>query len=269
MSEYTMDYQGLAERIASNYGKHQKVKSVVLAGSVARGWSDEFSDIELYIIWEDEPTNDDRMSVINDLNGESVVLHPFEDDEWADNYFVEGVKIEVSSFLEHNIEEWINEIIENFTTKTDIHFIASSIIDGIPLYGEETALRWKIKLNTFPEELKVKIINENINVSGRWRQRYTLAEREDYLVLYSLIVFEQKRLLNILFGLNEMYIQHPDFKWLENTLSKMQIKPIDSIDRFKAVYRFSPKVGIKMLEQLMDDVFELANDFLKKSTLKI
>jgi predicted nucleotidyltransferase len=264
-----MDYQGLAKKIASNYGKHNNVKSVLLAGSVGRGWSDEFSDIELYIIWDSEPTNEDRLNIINDLNGESIILHEFKDDEWADNYYINGVKIEVSSFLVRTIDLWILDITKNYSTDIELHIIAASITDGIPLYGEDVIKDWVEKLTKYPLELKVKIINENIHVNGNWRQRYTLAEREDYIVLYSLIVAEQKKLLNILFTLNELYIQHPDFKWIENTLSNMKVIPVDYIVRFKAVFRFSPRAAIKQLEQLMVDVHKLANDFIKNSIIKM
>jgi predicted nucleotidyltransferase len=44
-----MKLKDIAIKMASIYQQNPKVKAVLLAGSVSRGWEDKYSDIELNI----------------------------------------------------------------------------------------------------------------------------------------------------------------------------------------------------------------------------
>ncbi len=77
-----MDLKKLAHDIANVYMENSKVEAVLLGGSVARNWHDEFSDIELFVFWKIDPTDHDRKYVINRVNGEVIDFYDFEDDEW-------------------------------------------------------------------------------------------------------------------------------------------------------------------------------------------
>jgi len=52
--------RALAQIVAPAYAKNPKVAGVLLAGSVARGIADQFSDIEIDIFWHAPPTDEDR-----------------------------------------------------------------------------------------------------------------------------------------------------------------------------------------------------------------
>src|SRR5215211_2830828 len=70
-SKYSMNNQAeiakrraLAEIVAPEYAANPKVAGVLLAGSVARGLADGFSDIEIDIYWHTPPTDQDRRAPI-------------------------------------------------------------------------------------------------------------------------------------------------------------------------------------------------------------
>ena len=60
MNEATIKRMALAQRIAPAYAANPKVRAVLLAGSVARGTADHFSDIEIDVFWAEPPSDDER-----------------------------------------------------------------------------------------------------------------------------------------------------------------------------------------------------------------
>ncbi|MEI4770922.1 hypothetical protein WAX74_14965 [Psychrobacillus sp. FJAT-51614] len=71
-----MNLKFLASSISNVYIQNPKVDAVLLGGSVSRNWSDEFSDIELFVFWKECPTEEDRKVSINSVNGRIIDFHP-------------------------------------------------------------------------------------------------------------------------------------------------------------------------------------------------
>ena len=61
---------------------------MLLGGSAARGHADRYSDIELFVIWREPPTEADRAMAIAAAGGDLVTLYPVEDNDvgplWQD-----------------------------------------------------------------------------------------------------------------------------------------------------------------------------------------
>jgi tRNA nucleotidyltransferase (CCA-adding enzyme) len=55
-----VDLKILASEIANIYQQNPKVEAVLLGGSVSRNWHDEYSDIELFVFWKGDPTDEER-----------------------------------------------------------------------------------------------------------------------------------------------------------------------------------------------------------------
>src|SRR5215469_11796265 len=87
----------LAQQIAPHYSAHPKVAAVAVAGSVARGYADRSSDLDLAIFWSEPPTAKERRDIITRAHGRRVPRLPSakENDWWSDIYEVGGVVIDV------------------------------------------------------------------------------------------------------------------------------------------------------------------------------
>ena len=59
-----------AQRLAKRLGTFEGIQAIVIAGSVARGYADEYSDIEIPIFWDPLPEDATRHAVVDALNGE-------------------------------------------------------------------------------------------------------------------------------------------------------------------------------------------------------
>jgi hypothetical protein len=250
----------MANKQADIYKDNRKIAAILIAGSVSRGCSDEHSDIELHIFWNEPITDADRLGVIKRCNGEIIDFHPYEEEEWSESYKVGEIKFEISHFLVSTIENWCNDLLIHSDSNEDKQCVVSSVVDGIPIYGSELICTWKETLKNFPDELKELIIIENFTFSGRWKHRYALLEREDFLVLYDAVIEVEKKLMKILFALNGMYVQNPKFKWLKNSLNQMEVKPRDCYERLTFILKNAYlENGIKELEKLVAEVKSLTN----------
>ncbi|OIU72001.1 DUF4037 domain-containing protein [Rossellomorea aquimaris] len=239
---------------AKIYQQNPKVESILLAGSVSRGWQDEHSDIELHIFWNDPPTDDDRLSPINKVNGKILSYHPYEDEEWSEAYVTrEGVKFEISSYLTSSVEKMIEDVVSRSETDYDKQCIASSVYYGQSLFGEEKITQLKNILHTYPEKLAKEMILENLDFGNRWHNRKALLNRQDWLMLYSVICDAAKKLLGVLFGLNKMYVHHPAFKWMQNSIALMEFRPDNLYERLTEILSGKPENSVAALTDLIDE----------------
>src|SRR3954468_16020241 len=101
--------RALAEIVAPAYAANPKVAGVLLAGSVARGLADQFSDIEIDIYWHTPPTDADRSAPIDRAGWQSVYRH-VDANEWADGFLIEGVKVDTSQFLVSTLDRWLDAV---------------------------------------------------------------------------------------------------------------------------------------------------------------
>ncbi|MED1864883.1 DUF4037 domain-containing protein [Fictibacillus nanhaiensis] len=248
----------IANKMAAIYQQNTKVQAVLLAGSVSRGWEDKHSDIELNIFWSEPPTDEDRMIPIHAVSGSVIEFHPHEEEEWAESYLTpQNVKLEISSFLTSTAKKWIKEVVEEYEVDYGKQCMASSVFYGVCLYGDQLINELKKKVKVYPDQLAQNMIEENLALWSRWNNRYALLDRNEWIMLYDLMVGVQKKLLGTLFGLNKLYIHHPSFKWMHKYSELFTLKP-DSLDeRLSRILIQDVHESIKELELLIQEVFNL------------
>ncbi|WP_371069284.1 DUF4037 domain-containing protein [Sediminibacillus sp. JSM 1682029] len=252
-----MDLLQLATNLSKVYMRNDKVEAVLLGGSVARRWQDDYSDIELFIFWKESPNEQDRKNPIEEVDGNIIDFHPYEEEEWSETYITEGIKLEISSFLTDTIHRILDEVITCHDTDLDKQCLAATIFDGVPLGGKEIIDSLKKKVEVYPEELGEAMIRENLDLGNRWSNREALLAREDWLMLYKVITSVQSNIMGMLFGLNRLYVHHPAFKWQKQTLEKMKTAPKNITESLPSVLIDSPEKGIREIEGILQEVYEL------------
>ena len=247
-----------AIELAAIYKENTKVDAILLAGSVAMGWEDEFSDIELHIIWKEAPTDEDRKGPIRSVEGSILTFHPYEDEEWSESYLThEGVKLEISSFLTSTIQSHIEDVVVESDVSFDKQCLIASIQNGVGLYGHSVIDEFKKSVVKYPSGLATKMISDNLDLGGRWNNRHALLERKDWLMFYSVLCDVQRKLMGVLFGLNSLYVHHPAYKWMPHKIEEMHIKPDYFLPRMNKILLGNPIENLATLEQLVDEVIKL------------
>ncbi|HET8850941.1 MAG TPA: nucleotidyltransferase domain-containing protein [Ktedonobacteraceae bacterium] len=64
MQEESRWREALAQQIASHARANPKVAALVVEGSVARGYADGFSDLDLAVFWAEPPTAKERRDIV-------------------------------------------------------------------------------------------------------------------------------------------------------------------------------------------------------------
>lgn len=244
------------KQVAALYAKNPKLRALVVAGSVGRGWADEWSDIELDLFWDEPPTDDDRKSVIESVNGTVEYYFPLEGDEWSDAYLVKGLKFEISSFLATTIDEFIHAAIERYDLDIDKQLRFAALQNSVVLHGTAQIEQWRARLAHYPDELARRVIADNIEFGG-WNGVEMLFARGDMLLAYDLLVKTQKQVLAVLLALNRMYMAHPRGKWLVRIADCMKHKPARLAERMTFALRDGSVAGAREMHDVIEETFAL------------
>ncbi|MGP4081695.1 DUF4037 domain-containing protein [Pseudalkalibacillus sp. R45] len=246
-----------ARKIAEVYKTNPKLEMIFLGGSVSRGWEDQFSDVELFLIWNEPPEDQDRLHPINQAKGVILNFHPYEDQEWSESFLANGTKFEISSFLGSTVEGYIQSM-KDGDISLEKQCLIGAISDGVPFKGTAIFEGYLESIFSYPKPLKEKLILHSFDFDGSWQSREALAQRKDSLFLHSILVDVSKKLLVTLSALNEMYIHHPGLKWLHETSERMEVKPEFFSDRIHQILtNASLRVSITQLEELIRETAQL------------
>lgn len=254
----------MARQVLPGYAQNPKVATVVVSGSVARGWADRFSDVELDVYWHQPPTEADRLRPIAQCRGELIVLEPFADNEWSEEYTVDGLQMDISSFLVTTIETVLDNVLVGGDTAVLKQLRLAGIHHGIPLFGEPIVQQWQARTRTYPDHLQQAMVQKHLLHPhiGIWYLQQALLAREDWLMLNQILVEMATRILGTLLALNRTYLAHPDFKWMRETAVSMTIKPPHLEDRLSQIFLQPPPDAIQTTHQLLLDTLALVEKHL-------
>ncbi len=253
----------LAEQMAGLYAQNAKVAAVVVAGSVGHGRADAYADIELDVFWHEPPTDADRRQPIQQLNAEIIEFWPLEDDEWSEDYLVGPMQCDISNFLESTIDRYIADVLVGDTAVLKQCRLAG-LRHGVGVYGREQVAQWQAQISPYPDALRRAMVAENLSFPalGIWYMRDVLAARQDWLMLADVLVRMQRRIMGALLGLNGLYLAHPGFKWLNETIADMVLTPPDLATRLQYISFVTPAAAIEPLHQLIEETIALAEQEL-------
>ncbi|MGP1908351.1 DUF4037 domain-containing protein [Metabacillus sp. JX24] len=254
------DLQQYAREMAAFYSGNEKVAGILLAGSVSRGLSDQFSDIELHLLWNEPPSDVDRLSPVKEAGGSISTFYPYEDMEWSETYTLNGIKFEMSHFLLSTVEQWVHEVTVEGNTSLDLQCVVASIADGVILSGFNVFSPLKDKAANYPDILQKRMILENLNFGSRWKQRNTLLQRKDWMLLSDATLSAAKKMYGVLFGLNRKFVPHPGFKWASQSVCEMKVKPDRFQERMDTAMSGPLENRLTLLEELAEEIRQLANE---------
>jgi hypothetical protein len=252
--------RALAQIVAQAYAANPKVAGVLLAGSVARGLADEFSDIEIDIYWHTPPSDEDLRAPF-ERAGWPVVYRHVDENEWADGFQIEGVKVDTSQFLVSTIEGWLDAALIHADTEPEYQVRITAIRHGQPLYGAELIERWRARTDAYPAALARAMVAQHLE----FRPRYLLemlAARNDELMLHRWLLEAEQLIMDVLMGLNRVYAPHPYHKWLDWETGQLKVAPPELNARLRQVLRAEPRAAVDLLHSLIEETFALVERHL-------
>ena len=257
MNEATARRLAIARRVVPFYVANPKVAVVLVAGSVGAGNADRYSDLELDIFWSAPPTEEERRAPVEAAGGTVKTFFPFEDDEWAEELLIDGLKADTSMFLVETMDRWLAEVVDGSSTDESPQYLIAAVQHSVALHGQAIVNRWREKAASYPDALARAIVARYLRPPARWYYADMLAERDDLVFLHEIIVPVVGSLLRVLHGLNRVYIAHPNVKWMDRVAAEMAIAPPDLASRLRRVYRAPPLAGVRELQSLLEETLAL------------
>jgi len=142
----------LARRIAPAYVRNVKIKAIIVHGSVARGWADRYSDLEMRAFWKGAPSDAERGKTIQLAGGKLQRLYPYEAEniDWTDEFTLDDIKVDLSHSRLADIDRCMTDVIHRFDPVLLKQQIVAQIRYGIPLHGIARLASWKAQAARYP-----------------------------------------------------------------------------------------------------------------------
>ncbi len=259
MQEESLWRYALAQQIASHAHANPKVAAVLVEGSVARGYADRFSDIDLAVFWAEPPTAQEHRDILTRAAGR--YRHPSpshrEAASWETRTVREGVAIDVRHTTVAATEGLLAAVLEHADPRLSKQQRLAALRSALPLVNPTLITRWQQQAAAYPYELAVAMVRTHLRFRPAWEQEQ-LAERHDVLVLYDSLCTAQKQLLLVLLGLNRLY--YPGWRWMDRLLNQLQATPPNLSPRLKqlfAIVSIDPLASAYQLHELIEETFRL------------
>ena len=269
MNEMSCAGLKLAQSIASIYADYPGVSAILVGGSVSRGHADEHSDLEIGVFWKTSPSDADRMAAVSRMGGEVWNFDSFLDGRRASEHIgiseatIESKRLQGTAMVSpihltvDITEEWIRSLIDDLDTDPQKYELSAAIRYGIPLYGFDLIERWKKKVTSYPKNLVIKLVQQNLWL-GPWFNLSASIERKDHLFLGRHLVCMQQSIVNILAALNREYVPSMEYKSVDWLLERAHVKPVECATRLRATFETTDQgQAVRELIELGMEVIDL------------
>jgi predicted nucleotidyltransferase len=266
----------IAQKIAPYYAAFPHVDAVVVLGGVARGWADDWSDIDLVVYWHEAPTEAERRYVIDKLDAhcwhftDTFATQPEPTLRyWWEDYYVagdehSGLKIDVGHHLSRDMDAVIESVTQRFDTHSLKHEMLYSIKRVQVFYGEPRVNAWKAAAGACSEALAQTMVERCLDLPPLWSAEASV-QRGDWLEYTRTMAAVSENLLKALVYLNREY--HPGPRRQARLLDELALKPADCDVRLNLILRDEPDVALPAASALYDEILALAQTHLPQASL--
>jgi len=242
----------IARHLAAQISAFPGVQAIVVGGSVARGYADAYSDLEMPIFWESLPSDDTRHAIVAALGAE--FLYGYDGPSLEDQLLVGGFQVDLWHNTVASEETVIDGVLRGYSTDLGDSNFMDTIRVCIPLYGEGIIRGWKRRAQDCPDELAMRAIRERIPAFQTSQVAIT-AQRDNPTEFYAGLSQLQQAMFLVLLALNRAYF--PTFKWMYRVLESMAVKPDDVAQRLRRAFAVPYSDAVADMAQVLDETLTL------------
>lgn len=259
MFDRTQYLLALAKRNIKAYIANPKTKAAMVAGSVAEGLCDEYSDCDMSIYYDELPSEEELQDARQHNQGSERlwVLGDRKEGGFAESYLVNGVECQFGHVTIAQWEKDISNILEEFNIQTPLIKAMSGTLVGIPLYGETLIQQWKAKVANYPDGLAQTMVEHYLKFFAIWGMQEKFTRRDTTLWYYQIMVESAQNLLGVLSGLNRLYYSTFQFKRMSRFIKQMEILPANLASRLECLFHTEPDIAVNQLEALVQETVDL------------
>lgn len=251
----------LARSNADIFLNHPQVKAIGVAGSVARGQADSFSDIDMSVYYEELPSEVELKSAYEQNQGSDyrILFSDRDIGVFAEQYFIQNVKCDIGHFTLQRMKLDIEEVLEHCNPDDPMLKVMAGILEMLPLHGAELIEQWKIQVAAYPNRLAQAMVQKHLHFRGIWVVQNYGVKRGDILFFTDELLQTIKKIIGVLVGLNHIYhpINSVDFKGIKRLIDKMDIAPQNFSSRLYSLFYLDQNLAINVLGELIEETFIL------------
>ncbi|HEV2067729.1 MAG TPA: hypothetical protein VGR08_12925, partial [Thermomicrobiales bacterium] len=214
----------IAQRIGRTYAAAPNAMAILVGGSVARGYADRWSDVEIGVFWRIVPPERSRadLAALAGLSDWRSYPDPSPVGALEGDGIRDGIKIDPIHLDCASVEDTITAAIGHGDPALEHQVLLGTLQDGLPLEGHPLLASWKARIGTYPQKLRIARIQDNLSFGPHaWLEM--LAERNDFLTLHDLLCRIGRSIVNIMLGINGIYARSPALKWVQQTIAACTI----------------------------------------------
>jgi predicted nucleotidyltransferase len=253
MTEPTLKLRELARRITDAYLRQMPLVGAVLTGSGARGDADRFSDLDLLMYAEEVPPAEAVAAAQRELGtGTPVVLLPHGPSGFLDQFPLDGIQCQVGVIPVGDVDDELDGLlVDHEGLDSPVGKIATGLLEGIALHGEELIARWRGRVEDYPDSLRVAMVRHWWRFFPLWYHERSLASRDAGLWRQEELVNAAYALLGTLAGVNRLYFARFELKRQRAFMEKMTLAPPRLADRLESLFTLPPADAIAELGALV------------------
>lgn len=253
MAEPTEQLRALARRITDAYLRQMTLSGAILAGSGARGDADRYSDLDLLLYAEEVPPAEAPAAARRELGaGRAVVLLAHGPNGFLDQFPLEGVQCQVGVIPLGDVEDELDGLlVDHEGLDTPVAKIATGLLEGIPLYGDELIARLRARVADYPRGLREAMVRHWWRFFPLWYHEPSLAVRDAPLWRQEELVNAAYALIGTLAGVNSLYFARFEFKRQRAFLEKLVLAPPRFAERLESLFALPPAEAVAELGALV------------------
>jgi hypothetical protein len=145
MNEGNVGLLALAHQLAPYYCTNPKVAAMAVERSVACGYADRFSDLDLVVFWSQPPTEKEGREIVKRAGGRHLQLVPSKGDDtcWSDTYEVSGVIIDTLHTTVEATERLLADVLERHKPSLTKQQHIAALLSALPLANPAVLSHWQ------------------------------------------------------------------------------------------------------------------------------
>lgn len=252
-----------AKELIEFYAPRPGIKMAVLGGSPPRGLSDDYSDLDIIVFWDEVDVEWLEQDPLREVDCERRHFRKMgEEDVYLESQYFGALKADFGHITMDLWEKSVDEVLVQHSPDPSNLDSMSGFLTSEPLFGADLVREWKEKISEYPDELAEKVVraNRRFFVPG-----YLLNQahgRGEVLAFTDGRCQMLKNILSILAGLNRVYFSAEEPRWVEYYLGLMEHKPADAWERVQSVLTLDGEEAVEALEGLMLDTLAMVREHM-------
>lgn len=248
-AQWRLDF---AHALSAQLRQFPGLETVAVLGSVARGYSDQYSDLELLLVWNELPSLEQQSALRRALQAE--YRYPAFDPGYQSAFRIQGIPVDLWHTTTAQEETTIHTVLHGYSLDLVANNRLDTLQSCIPIYGAARVDDWKTRIQAYPHELALRFI-QTYTPHFHLRQLNLAANRDNLTTFYHMLSDIQCSLFLILLALNGSYF--PTYKWMYPTLRRMSNTPIQLDARLQSMFHEPPIQAAAQLRAVLSETLDM------------